>query len=147
MAGPPVSGARASYEWLGRYVDLLGVDHPVPGLDALGRRTRAHLGAVPFENVTSIRRRRAARGRPVPPLDSEALLAGWEQKRSGGLCFEVAEMFSRLLVSLGYRAQVVLGFITFLGSHQAVLVELDGRRYLVDVGNGAPFFEPIPLDE
>ena len=25
-------------------------------------------------------------------------------------------------------------------------MELDGQRYLVDVGNGAPFLEPIPLD-
>ena len=55
-------------------------------------------------------------------------------------------MLGRLLVALGYRAHVVLGDITFPGSHMAVLVELHGRRYLVDVGNGAPFFEPIPLD-
>jgi arylamine N-acetyltransferase len=35
--------------------------------------------------------------------------------------------------------------MAFPGAHQAVLVELDSQRYLVDVGNGAPFFEPIPL--
>jgi hypothetical protein len=26
------------------------------------------------------------------------------------------------------------------------VVELHGRSYLADVSNGAPFFEPIPLD-
>ena len=146
MADSPASGAGASRDWVRRYLGLLGVDHPAPGPEGLGRLTRAHLAAVPFENVTSILRRRADLGRPVAPLDPEALLAAWEQKRGGGLCFEVAELFGRLLVALGYRAHVVLGTITFLGSHQAVLVELDGRRYLVDAGNGAPFFEPIPLD-
>jgi N-hydroxyarylamine O-acetyltransferase len=146
MAGLPMSGRRASEAWVGRYLDLLGVDHAPPDLAALGRLTSAHLSAVPFENVTSILRRRAVGGGPVPPLDPEVLLAAWEQKRGGGLCFEVTDMLGRLLVALGYRAHPVLGFITFLGSHQAVLVELDGRRYLVDVGNGAPFFEPIPLD-
>ena len=147
MAGPPVSGTQSPHEWIRRYLDLLGIDHPALDLDALTRLTRAHLLAVRFENVTSILRRWKARDQPVPPLDPEELLSGWEHQRGGGLCFEVAEMLSRLLVALGYRAHVVLGAITFLGSHQAVLVELDGRRYLVDAVNGAPFFEPIPLDD
>jgi arylamine N-acetyltransferase len=69
-----------------------------------------------------------------------------EHHRGGGVCFEVAEMFSRLLVALGYHAYLVLAQISFPGSHQAVVVELHGRSYLADVSNGAPFFEPIPLD-
>ncbi|HWC29292.1 MAG TPA: arylamine N-acetyltransferase, partial [Dehalococcoidia bacterium] len=32
------------------------------------------------------------------------------------------------------------------GSHQAIVIRLDGREWLVDCGNGAPFGEPIPLD-
>jgi len=41
----------------------------------------------------------------------------------------------------------VLGYITFPGSHQALLVQMGDARFLVDVGNGAPFFEPILLRE
>ena len=140
------SGIEMSPEWIGRYLRLLGVDDPKPDLATLSQLTNAHLLAVPFENVTAILRRRMHLGRPVPPLDPEDLLAAWEQKRGGGLCFEVADTFNRLLVALGFRSRVVLGFITFLGSHQAILVEVEERRYLVDVANGAPFFEPIPLD-
>ncbi len=146
MAGSAVSEMKASPDWIGRYLHLLDVDDPKPDLETLGRLVRAHLSTVPFENVTSILRRRAHLGQPVPPLDPKTLLTAWEQKRGGGLCYEEADTFGRLLVALGFRARVVLGFITFLGSHHAVLVEVDGRRYLVDVGNGAPFFEPIPLD-
>jgi arylamine N-acetyltransferase len=83
---------------------------------------------------------------PVPPVDLDALLASWEERSGGGVCFEHAAAFDRLLAELGYRVQEVLGAITFPGSHQAVVVELDGARALVDVGNGAPFLEPIPLD-
>ena len=132
--------------WIDRYLGLLGVEHAAPSLEALSRLRRAHVRAVMFENVTSTLRRRAHPTGPVPPIDPEALLETWEQGRGGGVCFELAEMFGGLLVGLGYRAHLVLGQITFLGSHQAVLVELDERRYLVDVGNGAPFFEPIPLE-
>lgn len=148
MAGSGSWGdvTRLSPDWVCRYLDLLGVEHPQPDLETLGRLAWAHLSAVQFENVTSILRRRAHLGHPVPPLSPETLLAAWEQKRGGGLCFEVADTFGRLLVALGFQARVVLGFITFLGSHHAILVQVDGRRFLVDVGNGAPFFEPIPLD-
>jgi arylamine N-acetyltransferase len=115
-------------------------------LEALGRLTRAHICAIPFTNITAILRRRAHPAGPVPPIDPEALLETWERGCGGGVCFELAEMFSRLLVALGYRAYSVLALISFPGSHQAVLVELDGRAYLAEVSNGAPFFEPIPLD-
>lgn len=146
MAASLEGGIEMSPDWIDRYLRLLGVDDPKTDLATLRRLTNAHLLAVPFENVTAILRRRAHFGQLVPPLDPETLLAAWEQKRGGGLCFEVADTFNRLLVAHGFRTRVVLGFITFLGSHQAILVEVEGRRYLVDVANGAPFFEPIPLD-
>ena len=66
--------------------------------------------------------------------------------RGGGVCFELASMFERLLRSLGYRSTLVLGQVTFPGAHQAVVVELDEGKYLVDVGCGSPLYEPIPLD-
>jgi arylamine N-acetyltransferase len=85
---------------------------------------------------------------PVPPLDPEAVLAAWERRAGSGVCFEIADMVHRLLTALGYRTRVTLGTVGmgWPGGHQAVVVTLDGRSFLVDVGNGAPFFEPIPLD-
>jgi arylamine N-acetyltransferase len=55
-------------------------------------------------------------------------------------------MASELLSALGYDVCVVIGEIAFRG-HQAIIVSLEGRRYLLDLGNGAPLFEPIPLDQ
>jgi N-hydroxyarylamine O-acetyltransferase len=140
------SGEPASREWVDRYLALLGIDHPGPSLEALTRLTHSHVRTILFTNVPAIHRRRAHPSGPVPPIDLDALLQSWEHYRGGGVCFEVAEMFSRLLVALGYHAHSVLAQISFPGSHQAVVVELDGRSYLADVSNGAPFFEPIPLD-
>ena len=133
--------------WVQRYLGLLGLSHEQPGFDSLCRLTRAHLLRVPFENVTSLLRRAAAPDGPVPELDPELVLGQWEKGRSGGLCFEVTTMLAALLNALGYEARRVLGRITFPGSHQAVIVGLEGREYLVDLGCGAPLFEPIPLDE
>jgi arylamine N-acetyltransferase len=132
--------------WVRRYLALIGVEREAPSLDGLGRLIRAHVVTIPFENSSALLRRLAAGTGPVPPLDPEALLATWEARSAGGVCFEHAEMFGRLLGALGYSVMSVGAEITFPGSHQALLVDVGGARRLVDVGNGAPFFEPIPLD-
>jgi len=139
--------------WTERYLRFLGLEREAPSLDALGRLVPAHIAAVPFENVASILRRRDHPGDgPVPPLDTEAMLSSWEARSNGGVCFDVTTMLLRLLASLGYEASPVLGRIGppgpghWLGRHQALVVTLAGAPYLVDAGNGSPFYHPIRLD-
>jgi arylamine N-acetyltransferase len=147
MVDPAQANLHVSSAWVERYLTLLGLEREEPGAAALARIAEAHTRRVVFANVSSLLRRRANSRAPVPPIDCEALLADWEAERGGGVCFEVVELLSRLLVALGYHARPALGRISFPGSHQAVLVEVDGGRYLVDAGNGAPFFAPIPLGD
>jgi N-hydroxyarylamine O-acetyltransferase len=136
-----------SRAWLGGYLELLGLDRQKPTLEYLKKLTRAHLSRVPFENVTSILRREAAGDDRVPTLDRGAELQAWQNRGGGGLCFEVVDMFGTFLSGLGFKVHPVLATISFVGSHQGLVVEIENDRYLVDAGNGAPFFEPIPLSE
>jgi arylamine N-acetyltransferase len=78
-------------------------------------------------------------------VDVQVVLDNWVERRAGGVCFEITELFGLLLRRLDYRAYPVLASSSFPGSHQALVVELTGTRYLVDVGCGAPFFDPVPL--
>ena len=134
-------------DWTRRYLTLLGVEHPKPSLDALTRLVEAHVLRVPFENVTAHLRRRAHPPGLAPDPNPEQLLTAWEQRRGGGVCFDIAAMVVPLLQSLGYDAHLILGHISGPFGHNAAVVYLDGRRYLVDLGNGGPIFAPIPLDE
>jgi N-hydroxyarylamine O-acetyltransferase len=135
--------ARAA--WIDAYLGLLGVPRQPPAHAALRRMVRGHLACVPFENVTTLLRLRDHWGGPPPDPDPEALVAQWIERRGGGLCYEVARTFRGLLAALGYDVRLVTGAITWPGSHEALIVELDGRQWLVDAGNGAPFFDPVPL--
>lgn len=132
--------------WVTRYLALLGVDQAQPTLETLGALTHAHFREVGFENITSQLRRAATPEGPVPPIDHDAMLRSWEERRGGGVCYELAWMFGRLLEALGFDLTYAQGQISFPGSHQALVVTVEGHRYLVDMGCGAPLFAPIALN-
>lgn len=136
----------ASPTWTAAYLAHLGLPAEPPSLPALHRLIAAQVFGVTFENVTSLRRAAAALEGPLAPLAPEAALAAWRAGHAGGVCYEAAGMFYRLLVALGYEVQPVLGAIAFPGSHQASVVNLPEGRYLADVGCGAPILQAVPLD-
>jgi N-hydroxyarylamine O-acetyltransferase len=145
-ANPPtVDLSPQTPTWTDRYLALLGLEREAPSLDALTRLVRAHVLNVPFENVTALLRWRDHRTNAVPYPNPVTLLENWEQRRGTGVCFEIVTMVLPLLQSLGYRAHQILGHISGPFGHQAIVVNLDGGRYLVDLGNGGPLFAPIPL--
>ncbi|MBA3947557.1 MAG: arylamine N-acetyltransferase [Herpetosiphonaceae bacterium] len=133
--------------WVERYLRLLQVDEEAPSLAALARLTRSQLLHVPFENITSLLRYRDQGSGVLLPLEPEQMLDRWERRAGGGVCYEVVSTFERLLHALGYQVWSVAGQISFPGSHQALVIALGSQQYLVDAGNGAPFFEPIPSDK
>jgi arylamine N-acetyltransferase len=140
MATQPAEG------WTARYLALLGLERVPPSRTALDAIVRAHR-SITFECVSSLMRRHATGSGPVPPLDLDDVLASWEARAAGGVCYEFGSMLERLLADLGYTAYPVLAQISFPGSHSALVAELDGRRLLVDVGNGQPILEAIDVDE
>jgi N-hydroxyarylamine O-acetyltransferase len=141
---------HVSATWGERYLQLLGVERERPSREALARLMRAQGATAVFENVTAILRRARTGTGPVPPVDFDALLTARAERRGGGVCFEHTPMFRQLLAALGYQVQPILGQISFPGSHHATIVDLrdaDGGQYLVDIGGGAPLWQPILLGE
>lgn len=131
--------------WVERYLTLLGLERETPSKAALDAIVRAHR-SITFECVSSLIRRDATGSGPVAALDLDDLLVAWTTGVSGGVCYEFGAMLGRLLTELGYTAYPVLAQISFPGSHSALMAELDGRQLLVDVGNGQPILEAIPVD-
>ena len=160
---------QVSVGWRERYLASLGMTGVAgerPSLEALARLVRAQGETGVFENVTAILRRARAGDGPVPPVDLDALLRARVERRGGGVCFEHTPMFRQLLAALGYRVQPILAQISFPGSHHATVVDFegaggveggvvgvnggsdgDGARYLVDIGGGAPLWQPIKIGD
>ena len=105
----------------------------------------AHLLSVPFENLS------IHAGEPIV-LNENALYTKIVDQRRGGFCYECNGVFAGLLRALGFDvAMLAAGVARPDGSfgpifdHMTLMVTLD-ERWLVDVGFGESFLEPLLLD-
>lgn len=105
----------------------------------------AHLRSVPFENLS------IHAGEPIV-LEDNALFRKIVERRRGGFCYEANGSFAALLRALGFDAQMLAAGVAKkqggfgpIFDHMTLMVTLD-ERWLVDVGFGDSFLEPLLLD-
>ncbi|RAP73371.1 arylamine N-acetyltransferase [Paenibacillus montanisoli] len=129
-----------------RYLYCLQTDIRNPTLDYLHVLVKRHLHTIPFENLSKFHyyvNHGKTGFRWLPSMDT--YLNHVEQERLGGNCYILNLHFGRLLQSLGFQVEVVRA--TSGNAHLANKVTVEGRSYYVDVGYGAPLFEPLDLEE
>ncbi len=125
------------------YLNRIGATHRGTSLESLEHLQRAHLTAVPFENLDVFHRR----GVQTSPEWSIAKIV---DRRRGGWCYELNGAFAELLQALGFEVTLLACHVLFDGEpteepdHLALLVETGGP-HLVDVGFGNSFIRPLPL--
>ncbi|MFB7411565.1 arylamine N-acetyltransferase [Streptomyces sp. NPDC056202] len=116
-----------------------------PDLRTLTALHRAHVRAVPFENLD------VALGRPVP-LDLKSLQAKLVGRRRGGYCYEQNSLFAAALERIGFTVTARGARNRSRGAtlppvtHALLVVALEGEQWVADVGFGwqGPL-EPVPL--
>jgi N-hydroxyarylamine O-acetyltransferase len=104
---------------------------------------KQHLLHIPFENLDIHRRR------PIT-LDAEKFYRKIVEENRGGFCYELNGLFYNLLSEIGFHSRIisarVAGGENGFGAeydHLAILTEIDGEEYLVDVGFGSFAAEPL----
>ncbi|HMF58200.1 MAG TPA: arylamine N-acetyltransferase [Pyrinomonadaceae bacterium] len=117
-----------------------------PTAETLRALQVAHLLTVPFENLS------IHAEEPVV-LEDEALFTKIVERRRGGFCYEANGLFAALLRALGFQVSMLSAAVANAEGvfgpdfdHMALMVSLE-RRWLVDVGFGDSFREPLLLDE
>jgi N-hydroxyarylamine O-acetyltransferase len=128
---------------VGAYLGRIGIAQPVElTVEGLEQLQRAHLTAVPFENLDVFHRR----GVSTDPSWSIPKIVA---RGRGGWCYELNGAFATLLEHLGFSVRWLGGTVPPatgpVPDHLTIEVTLD-RPYLVDVGFGDSFIRPLPLD-
>lgn len=132
------------------YLERIGLspndDYPLT-YETLCKLQFAHVTHVPYENADIVIR--------IPlKLDTESLFDKIVRRKRGGYCFELNGLYASLLRSLGftvtdYMARFLRGETEIpKRRHRVLVVSLDGKRYVCDVGIGstAPRY-PLLLEE
>jgi arylamine N-acetyltransferase len=127
-----------------RYLSILGIEAEPPSLDHLNRLVRAQIVRVPFENISKFWLNKTQGAAYIPTLEEH--LDGIERYNFGGTCYANNPYFAHLLRHVGYNVDICGADMTRPDVHVVSIIRLDGREYLVDVGYGAPFFEPMARD-
>lgn len=127
-----------------RYLRILGCPSREPGSEALAELVAAQLTHVYFENISKLyfMKREGLRG--LPGL--ERYLDGIERFHFGGTCYANNYYFHLLLDHLGYDVKLCGADMSAPDVHVVSFVAVDGREYIVDAGNAAPFLSPLPRD-
>lgn len=131
---------------LKKYLSCLQAEAGSPSLDYLRYLVRRHLHRFPFENLSKIHyflNRGQSGFQWFPSMD--VYLNHFERESLGGNCYILNLHFGRLLQALGFQVEVVRA--TNGNVHLANKVTVEGHSYYVDVGYGAPLFEPLKLEE
>ena len=133
---------------LGAYLERIGYGGGLdPTLASLRAVHRAHLAAIPFENID------VRLGRPIG-LDLRALQQKLVFGRRGGYCFEQNSLFAAALGALGFEVATLEARVrppgataTLPRTHMVLEIVLDGQAWLADVGFGGDgSLDPVPID-
>jgi N-hydroxyarylamine O-acetyltransferase len=118
-----------------------------PSLDMLRHLQEAHLYHIPFENL-DIHYHHAI------VLNVESFYQKIVLRGRGGFCYELNGLFHTLLVELGFRASIISARVydsqsRLFGNefdHLAIIVTIDQKEYLVDVGFGEFALHPLEME-
>jgi N-hydroxyarylamine O-acetyltransferase len=127
------------------YLDRIHYQGPVtPSTEVLRSLHRAHMFAVPFENLD------IGLGREII-CDEGRVLHKIVTERRGGFCYEMNGALAALLRALGFKVSLLSARVSGDGSdgpefdHLTLRVELE-ESWLADVGFGDSFVEPLLLE-
>lgn len=116
-----------------------------PTLETLTQLHRAHLLAIPYENLDIHLGRRLG-------LDERGFFQKLVLERRGGWCYEMNGLFAWALRELGFQVDYLAGAVPkasagpdAAGNHLVLLVHLPEWDFIADVGFGDGFLEPIPF--
>jgi N-hydroxyarylamine O-acetyltransferase len=117
-----------------------------PTLETLTQLQKAHLLAIPFENLDIHTNKEII-------LDIHSIFSKIVDQNRGGFCYELNGLFHALLLQLNFKVKRISArvFSKEKGygpefDHLANLVTIDGKEYLTDVGFGDFTLSPLKFE-
>ncbi|MDA7762096.1 arylamine N-acetyltransferase [Crocinitomicaceae bacterium] len=116
------------------FLEKVDVTHVSNSIEFVNLLITSVIAQVPFQNQTML-----SRGFGVIPK-AEDIIEDMVTLR-GGTCGTMNIFFGALLYSLDYDTCLIQGTMQKKDDHIGILLSLNSEKYIVDIGDGQPFFE------
>ena len=89
---------------------------------------------VPFDNIRKMIALQSEYKQKLPGLDAFDFFENWLENGSGATCWPMANAFYELLISIGFDAKRIAGYMRDLGvlNHASVKVIINGQNYIAE---------------
>lgn len=117
-------------------------DNVLPDIDTLKKIQRQHLLNIPFENLNIINNNKIE-------FDIKKIWDKIVEQNRGGICYELNGLLFHLLKYIGFEVRYISAKVLEDGNefdHILIIVLINSDYWLVDVGFGDNFLEPIKLE-
>ena len=123
----------------------LNVAAAAPTLKLIDKLINAYIRIVPWESAFRIAKRARTQETAACPRWP---LEFWQdniERGGGGTCFESNYAFYSLLLALGYEGYLTINNMgDSIGCHTAIVLFIDGQKWLADVG--IPLYAPLLIN-
>ena len=127
-----------------KYMKRIGLNiELLPNIETLRYIHRQHLLNIPFENLDIMNNKSIE-------FDNDKLSSKILDQNRGGICYELNGLLYELLSCIGFDAKLIAAKVLEDGNefdHVLMVVNIASDKWLVDVGFGDNFFEPLRLEE
>lgn len=129
------------------YLGLLTLPKKTPSIEYLRELQKQHIETIPHENVNGIYNIHTS-------FDIPYLLKKFILEKRGGMCFELNYAFGWLLHELGFKVELILANVVAYDyaqennpypTHPILVVYLEEKKYLADVGWSNSYRNPLSL--
>lgn len=129
-----------------KYLDRIGYHSEIKATkDVLFLLQQKHLLSIPFENLD------IHYGAKIE-LELQNIFEKVVINKRGGFCYELNSIYNELLKAIGFKTFLISGRVCVENDiygqefdHMAIIVKLENKSYLVDVGFGKFSFEPLEI--
>lgn len=129
-----------------RVLAYLGVEAAAPNVELLDELLTAYTRKVPWESAFRIARRARTTSLEACPRWPPVFWRDAMERGGGGTCFESNYAFFSLLRRLGFDGYLTINNMgDSIGCHTAIVLHVDGEKWLADVG--MPVYAALPIRE
>jgi len=121
------------------FLDKLGILNDQVSMEFLSEFISKVLSQIPFQNYKMLER-------GFGHIPNEQDIKEDMLSFNGGTCATMNTFLGTVLYNIGFDVCLINGTMKNSNDHIAILLNLNDKLYTIDLGDGQPYFIPIPID-